>query len=246
MAKIAVQLYTVREALKGDYEGVIRQIAAMGYDGVEPAGMYGAGPREARALFDSLGLAVPSAHLGLLDDAAGRAQALDNAAILGCQYAVVPFIPAEQFATVDLVIEQCNRLNAALPDVKAHGMQLLYHNHWWEFTVKPELGGRTAIDVMKEHLDPAIGFEVDTYWAQHAGLDPAAVVAQLGDRAPLLHMKDGHPGTDQAMLAVGDGVVDFKAIVSASTAGWWISELDRHDGDMLTAIRRSAAYLKTL
>ncbi|MBL8131062.1 MAG: TIM barrel protein [Anaerolineae bacterium] len=246
MAKIAVQLYTVREALQSDYDGVIRQIAAMGYDGVEAAGMYGAGAKQARALYDSLGLSAPSAHLRLIDDAASRAQALDDAAALGCAFAVVPYIPPEQFASVEQVAGHCDRLNAALPDVQARGMRLLYHNHWWEFTASPALDGRTPFDLMLERLDPAVGFEIDTYWVQHAGVDPAAVIAGLGERAPLLHMKDGHPGTDQAMLAVGDGAMHFQPIIAASRAEWWIAELDRHDGDMLTAVRRSAAYLKSL
>ncbi|GAF97465.1 unnamed protein product, partial [marine sediment metagenome] len=38
---IAVQLYSVREAAAGDLIGVLEQIAAIGYAGVEPAGLHG-------------------------------------------------------------------------------------------------------------------------------------------------------------------------------------------------------------
>lgn len=245
MAKIAVQLYSVREELKLDFEGVIRQIAAMGYDGVETARMYGEGAKQARALFDSLGLQVPCGHFGLLDPEE-RAQSLDDAAVLGCKYVAVPFIPPDQFASVDQILGHCDQINAALVNVKARGMGLLYHNHAWEFTAKPELGMRTPFEIMRDHLDPSIGFEIDTYWVQHAGVNPEVIIAQLGDRAPVVHMKDGHPGTDQAMYAVGDGVMDFPAITRAAKAGWWVTELDRHDGDMLTAVQRSVTYLKSL
>lgn len=246
MAKIAVQLYTVREALGADYEGVIRQIAGMGYDGVEPAGMYGASAQSAAELFQSLGLEVPSAHMRLIDDADTRARSLDDAATLGCKYVIVPFIPPDQFGTVEQVEAHCERLNNALTAVDAYSMKLLYHNHWWEFTATEALGHRTPFDIFLEQLDPRIGFEIDTYWVQHAGVNVSAIVSQLGDRCPVIHVKDGYPGTDKAMVGVGDGVMDFPAILSASKAEWWIAELDRCDGDMLDAVQRSAAYLKTL
>ena len=64
-APIALQLYTVREAIQGDYEGVVRRVAEMGYLGVEPAGFPGTTPEDAGKLFRELGLAVPSAHAPL-------------------------------------------------------------------------------------------------------------------------------------------------------------------------------------
>jgi sugar phosphate isomerase/epimerase len=246
MPQVAVQLYTVRDALAADYEGVIRQIAGMGYDGVEMAGMYGAGVNEARALCDSLGLQVPSAHLRLIDDAESRTASLDDAATLGARYAVVPYIPPNQFGSVEQVLGHCERINAALPDVTARGMRLLYHNHAWEFEASAALDGRTPMAIMLENLDEAVGFEVDVFWAAHAGVDPVEVVRSLGDRAPLLHMKDGVPGDDSTMLAAGDGKVDLQAIAGIARADWLICELDRHDGDMLQAVAKSAAYLKTL
>ncbi len=77
--------------------------------------------------------------------------------------------------------------------------------------------GRLAHDLMREFLDPAIVFEVDTYWVKTAGQDPAAVVRDLGARAPLLHLKDGPAvNTTDPMVAVGSGSLDFPAIVRAS------------------------------
>jgi sugar phosphate isomerase/epimerase len=246
LAEISVQLYSVRRQLAEDYDGVIRRIATMGYDAVETAGMYGAGAAQARALFDSVGLRVSSCHLPLLGSADERAQALDDALALGARYAVVPYIPPDQFGSVEQVIGHCTRINDALTDVEARGMTLLYHNHAWEFTTSAALDDRTPMAIMLDHLDPRVGFEIDVYWAQHAGVNPAGVVASLGDRAPLLHMKDGKPGTSQPMLAAGDGDVDLAAVARAGSAAWWIAELDEHDGDMLLALERSAAYLKSL
>lgn len=247
MAKVGIQLYTVRDALSADFEGVIRRIAAMGYDGVEPAGNYGTGVHDAKALFDSLNLEVPSAHMGaLIADAEARSKALDDALVLGAQYVVVPFIPPDQFESPEQIVGHCHRINEAAKDAAARGLKLVYHNHAWEFTSKEALGYQTPFDLMLKHLDPSVGFELDTYWAQHAGVNPEVVVADYNDRIPLIHVKDGHPGTDQAMLAAGDGSMDFPSILNKAKANWWIVELDRHDGDMMDAVARSMEYMKTL
>ena len=59
---IALQLYTLRDALAIDFATTIRRVAAMGYAGVEPAGFAGSTPQAAAQLFQELGLTVCAAH----------------------------------------------------------------------------------------------------------------------------------------------------------------------------------------
>jgi sugar phosphate isomerase/epimerase len=60
---IALQLYTVRDVItKKDYESVVRQVAQIGYAGVETAGFPGTTPQAAGKLFKELGLLVSSIH----------------------------------------------------------------------------------------------------------------------------------------------------------------------------------------
>jgi sugar phosphate isomerase/epimerase len=109
--------------------------------------------------------------------------------------------------------------------------------------------GALPYQVLLAELDPAIFFELDTYWAQVAGRDPAAVLAELGSRAPLIHIKDGPATAAQSkpMVALGDGAVDIPAIVRAAAhAEWLVVELDEVAGDMDTAIERSFRYLSQL
>ena len=75
---------------------------------------------------------------------------------------------------------------------------------------------------------------------------PPAIVAKAGKRAPLLHIKDGPGDKEKAMTAVGDGIVDFPAIVKAAAGNeeWLIVEMDRCDSDLMTAVQRSFEYLK--
>ncbi len=240
---IGVQLYSVREALAQDFEGVIRKIAAFGYQGVEPAGFPGTTPQAAADLFKSLGLQVPSAH-SPLPVGEKRDEVLATMRILGCKYLVCAYQPAEEYQSVESTIAVCKRLNEANTIARDNGLTLLYHNHWWEYQ---PLGSTYPYKVMLEHLEPTIGFEVDTYWVKTGGLDPVAVINELGARVPLLHIKDGPGATDQPMLAVGEGAMDFPPILAAgSAAEWLIVELDRCATDMLTAVEMSYRNLEAL
>jgi len=239
-APIAIQLYTVRDALKQDFTGVIRQIADIGYVGVETAGFPGTTPREAKRLFNDLGLAVPSAHLPMPVGADAQ-QALETAEVLDCSY-VVSGLGADQFATRDAIQRACALFNQAHTTATAAGFKFAIHNHWWEFE---NVDGRFVYQVMLEELDPAVLFELDVYWIQTAGVDPQSVVAELGSRAPLLHIKDGPAVQDAPMVAVGSGVLDISTIIAAGQASteWLIVELDRCATDMVTAVTQSYQYL---
>jgi sugar phosphate isomerase/epimerase len=116
------------------------------------------------------------------------------------------------------------------------------HNHWWEFL---RLGDRYVYQVMLERLEPAIFFEIDIYWVQTAGLDPAQVVREFGPRAPLLHIKDGPAVQGEPQVAVGKGALDVPDIVRAAgdAAEWLVVELDDCATDMLEAAEKSIRYL---
>ena len=46
---VAAQVYSVREQAEADFGGTMQQLADMGYDGVELAGLYGKSAGEIRA-----------------------------------------------------------------------------------------------------------------------------------------------------------------------------------------------------
>ena len=139
----------------------------------------------------------------------------------------------------------CERLNAASVVCQAHGLTLAYHNHWWEFQVLPQTG-RPAYDLLLSGLDPAVVLEIDTYWVQTAGHDPATLIQSLGSRAPLLHIKDGPADEPPSpMVAAGRGAMDIQALIGASggNAAWAILEMDRCATDVMEAVAQSYVYL---
>jgi sugar phosphate isomerase/epimerase len=238
---IALQLYTVRKALAEDFTGVVRRIADIGYAGVEPIlDLPGTTLPEAARLFEELDLRVCSGHAPLpLGENVNRV--LDYCATMGIQR-VFPSTDRRKFGSLDEVRQVCDQFNAGQAVAVEHGITVGVHNHWWEFQ---EVDGRTAFEVMLEYLDPAILFQIDTYWVQTAGFDPAEIVKGIGARAPLLHIKDGPAVKGVPMVAVGDGVMDFHAIIQAAGehAEWLVVELDDCATDMMTAVAESFDYL---
>jgi sugar phosphate isomerase/epimerase len=238
---IGLQLYTVREALKADYEGTIRKIASIGYDGVETAGEYNGSPAVAKALFDELGLRVSSAHGGL--DKTPE-QIVELMGTLGADTYVVAYAGPDNFASVEALQSFCNQLNTLDAALRPQGIKLAYHNH--DHELKPLPDGTLPFVRMVDFLNPTVLFEVDTYWVQVGGANVVSVLNSFGDRAPLVHIKDGPGVRGPAPTAVGDGVMDFPPILAASNADWFIVELDFCDTDMIEAVEKSYTTLKNM
>jgi sugar phosphate isomerase/epimerase len=239
-APIALQLYTLRDSLARDFEGVVRKVAELGYEGVETAGFNGTTPQSAANLFHDLGLQVCSAH-GALPLGDRQNEVLDLISLLNCRNLVCAYFPAEEFETRDRIKRVCDQLNQADEVARANGLTFFYHNHWWEY--RHRIDNRPAYQIMLEHLSPTVRLEIDTYWVKTGGKDPAAILRELGTRASLLHIKDGSTDESQPMVAVGEGIMDWPSVMAESKAEWLIVELDRCATDMMEAVGKSYEYL---
>ncbi|HEX2619701.1 MAG TPA: sugar phosphate isomerase/epimerase [Phototrophicaceae bacterium] len=236
-APIAVQLYTLRDALQNDLPGVLKRLAQIGFIGVEPYS--GMDHTQTAQLCRDLGLTVTSAHLPA-PAGENETATLKAAELYGIKRIIVPWQPQEYFKSMDGILHVCKLLNEANKVAHAHGLELGYHNHWGEVAI---VDGRPAYQIMIDNLDADIFFEVDTYWVKTGGLDPVEVVKGLGKRAPLLHIKDGPAVMNEPMVAAGDGTLDIPGIVAAGSADWLVVELDNCATDMMTAVEKSYQYL---
>lgn len=239
-APVALQMYTLREAAAQDYEGTVRKVADIGYAGVEPAGFPGTTPEAAARLFSDLGLEVCSAHLPIpVGDK--QQESLETAGALGIKR-LVAGLGRDQFGSKDQIKSSCDRFNEAADICRSNGLTFGIHNHWWEYL---EVDGDFVYKHMLQHLDNDIFFQIDAYWVQTAGPDPAGVIAELGSRVPLVHLKDGPCTREADMQALGEGITDFDSLVEAGgdDVEWWIVELDRCATDMMEAVVKSYAFL---
>lgn len=242
-APIALQLYTLRVEIEElGLEMILKSLAEIGYVGVELFNQVDLA--QASALCEELGLAIPAIHYVPPPIGEDRQIVMADVALTPAETLIVPWLsPQVYYQSVDGVEQAIDILNESYVAAERAGLRLAYHNHDFEFNT---VGRYNAFDTLLANIHPNILFELDVYWAQVGGKDPAALVKQLGERAPLLHIKDGPAtGTEAPMVAVGQGAVDIPAVIEAGAehTEWLIVELDECATDMLTAVRESYNYL---
>ncbi|MXW63606.1 MAG: sugar phosphate isomerase/epimerase [Bacteroidetes bacterium SB0662_bin_6] len=245
LPRIGFQLYTVRDAIEVDAAGALGRVAEMGYTAVEtgfwPEGMTVA---QAGQLLKDTGLSVFAVHVEIPTEE-HQAAVLEAAEVYDCDLMVWHGWPEdERYQTMDGIKELADIYNEAYAFCQANGLQFGLHNHWWEF--EPIEDGVLPFYEIRPLIDPGIFFEIDTYWALVAGLDPAEVVRDFGAHAPLLHIKDATVlSTEGPMVAAGSGLQDFPAIAEAGKGHieWMIVEMDDCETDMFEAAAQSFAYL---
>ena len=262
---IALQVYTVRDTAEQDFVGTMRAVKEMGYDGVELAGTYGMTAVEVKKILDEIGLKLVSAHVGLdlmEDDAV-----LDDYAAAGLKYIAIPWLTGPK--TEEELNATMERIRNAGERCKARGMQMLYHNHDFEFE---KINGEYILDTYYAQI-PAdlLQTELDVCWVNVGGEKPAPYIRKYTGRAPVVHLKDfagqksenmygliGAGGSEKKEDAsgkfefrpVGYGLQDVPSIVAAAEdagAEWLVVEQD--DPGMgrtrLQCAEMSIRYLKS-
>jgi sugar phosphate isomerase/epimerase len=213
-------LYTVRDAMK-DARATLEKVAQAGYVNVESAGyengkFYNLSPADFKSLLGEMKLKPISAHQSSVTFENVDQQIADLKAA-GFQYFVVPIPPMGLFGhdggkmtmkggaknlaqILDKLGEKC----------EAAGLQLLYHNHDFEFVKDAE--GIVPIDYLLENCNPKyVNFQMDLYWVTKAGADPVAYFKRYPGRFKIWHVKDMD---DQGRFApVGNGKIDFKRVL---------------------------------
>ena len=265
---VAVQVYSVRGDASENLRLTLEKIKAMGYDGVEFAGLYGNAPEDIKKMCEEIGLVPISAHVPYKDMVADPEGVLSMYETIGCKFVAIPYLAEEDRPGTEnfpKVIENAKMLGKV---AKEKGMQLLYHNHDFEFM---KLDGKYALDILYEEVcADLLKTELDTCWVKVGGEDPAAYVRKYSGRAPVVHLKDfyGEKSVDMYELIgidkkaptrpanfefrpVGSGMQNFPEILKAAEdagAEWVVVEQDKPSMGLsaLESIAKSREYLKTL
>jgi sugar phosphate isomerase/epimerase len=240
---LGVMMYTVLREARADLEGTLARLAEIGYRGVETYGLVEQfGPARVRTAIAAAGLTLTSAHTPF--PAGERAEAiLDENEELGAGV-LVWSMEREEFGSPALIHRGAERVNEAAGRAAARGMTIAYHNHFAEFA--QFFSERQAYDLLLDELDDRVVVELDAYWARMGGADPAEVLARLGDRVRLLHVKDGPAVsyTEDVMVPIGEGPTDWARVLrTPSGVRWHLVELERLDVDVFYALERSYSHL---
>ncbi len=245
--QVALQMYTVRDRTAEDFVGTLRQVAEIGYRAVELAGYGGLSVAALQQALTDNQLRVMAAHIPY-GQFVERAEAIcDELKQLGADFAVVPSLPQEYRTDEALLKEAAANFNRWGAVAQAAGLRFAYHNHAFEFA--PLAGGGTPYELLLAETDPAlVKMEVDLFWAQYGGADPVELTKRLGERAPLLHVKDMGAGEERPDTPVGTGILPWPELLAAGVAAgaeWYIVEQD-HPNDSLEDVATSLRNLEQM
>jgi sugar phosphate isomerase/epimerase len=246
---IAAELYTLREHLRepSAIAASLQRVREVGYDGVELAGLGPMEPLELASQLRQAGLVACSAHIRwerLRDESDA---AIEDCRIWGCSHAVVPLLPTAYRDAAGYA-----RFGAEANDVAATlreaGIRLSYHNHSFELE---RFGRESGLQILYRSSDPAlVNAQIDTYWIQYGGGNPASWIRRLHGRVPLVHLKDMDVSEGQPVMAeVGEGNLDWEDVLAAcreAEVRWLIVEQDecrRDQFESLAISRRNLAAL---
>ncbi|MEQ8313274.1 MAG: sugar phosphate isomerase/epimerase [Gammaproteobacteria bacterium] len=223
--RIGIQLYSLRQEMAADFEGTLEQLAEIGFTEMEFAGYHGRSPAEVRRILDGFGLTSPAAHVSLDAIRQDLDREIEIAATIGQQYIVVPSLPGDE-RSLDDYQRHAETLNSAGEKAKASGITMGYHNHDFEFEIQE--GGRIGYDILTSQTDPElVVFEMDLYWAEHAGYDPKFYFLKYPGRYPMLHVKDRSYAGE--MVDVGRGYINFTELFSYAIKGGFQHYFVEHD-----------------
>lgn len=247
--QLSVQLWSIKDDVAADFEGTLKKLKAMGFQGVEFAGNFGAyanDPKGLKAFMDKVGLKASGAHVPFaklspenFDATVAFYKAID------CKYLIIP-MDMRAF-TPEGAKEVAADLEAIQKKLNEHGMHTGYHNH------KPEmLGemGKTPWDVIGKGTQQAVILQQDVGWTEVAGKNPVDFVKAYPGRTITTHYKAAAPDKDSKENPIlGQDTTDWKALIEANkTVGgtlWFVVEQEVYPEGM-TPLQSVEASLKGL
>jgi sugar phosphate isomerase/epimerase len=257
--KIGLQLYTVRDLMKQDFDGTLAKVAATGYKEVEFAGYFDRSPKDVRAAVDRHGLTAPSAHIEYKNLGEKFPEVIEAAKVVGHEYLVNPWIDENIRKQPDGWKQAAETFNRAGEACKKAGIQFAYHNHWFEFL---PVNGKLPYDLLLTDCDPnLVKMELDLCWITVGGQDPLKYFDRYPGRFPLVHVKDvkrvplvtaggaqDFGSSMKDMTEVGSGIIDWKKIFAQSDKAGIKHYFVEHDNPKkpLESIKKSYDYLARL
>lgn len=265
---LGVQLYTLRNVLPGRAEESLQRLAEIGYEEVE---ILSQGIDRILPILKRHNLRAPSGHFPA-PMVTGNWQAwpmeppdspedawkhaVESAAEAGLKFMVIAYLMPSERGGPDFYRRFADQMNAAGAAAKEAGLQLCYHNHAFEFDPTQEVA---PFEILLERFDSTlVKWELDVFWCQIAGQDPAQMIEDLTGDVPLLHLKDLRPDSPvsytetvppEAFTEVGAGAIDFAQVLRAARKAGvlhYFVEQDHTQGDPLDSLHQSYRNLRAV
>lgn len=236
---IGLQLFSVRDFMDKDPVGTLREVAKMGYDGVETCGLGGLSPEDFKKVCDEVGLKIMSAHGGYDFIVTNIKETVDTYKYLGAKYIVMAYSSVDTWPGHENHEKHNAALKAAAEYARENGIQVLYHNHEGELGA---YGGSTYLDNIIGDCGGVLMYEPDLCWVRIGGKCPVDFIKERAGKCPVIHIKDYYcskdyvadptsPGRPESFAhrPIGYGRQDWPAIIDTANetgAEWLVVEQD--------------------
>lgn len=227
---MGIQLYSVRDDMKKDPLGTLKQLAGMGYKNVEHASyvnrkFYGYSASEFKKILGDLGLNMPSGHtvMGKQHWDASKKDFTDewkwtveDAAVLGQKFVISPWLDESLRKNYDDMKRYMEVFNKSGELCKKSGMKFGYHNHDFEFSQK--LNDVMVYDIILQNTDPAlVAQQLDIGNMYNGGAKALDIMQKYPGRFESMHVKDEikASGGDEKYesTVLGKGIVPVKEVI---------------------------------
>jgi sugar phosphate isomerase/epimerase len=218
---IGFQTYPIAKAFAQDVDGVLAQMAKIGYQDAEMCS-----PPSYKALYEPLlkmpgkelaqhfrkaGITCHSCHFGFAELKQNAAERIEWAKGLGLKQMVISSwgtaIP--KGGTMDDWRRAADETNKIGEQTRKAGLPLGYHNHGMEVA---KIDGVLIYDELMKRLDPKlVRMQCQVANVVGAGLDPVAFLKKYPGRFISLHLAD--------KPSVGKGTIDWKSVFAAAKVG---------------------------
>ena len=251
--KVASNSYTVRQKLvsEEEIENTFTKIGKIGYQAVE-LDLEGILPTidvsRLKEILQQANIRPFSAHEDYEFLEAGLDRVISNCKDLGIEYVVIPNLPRERFCKDARGFrEGAKNMVEFADELSKKGLKFAYHNHAKEFE---RYDGKIAMDILYDEPGPKYLVQIDIYWVQYGGGDPAEWISRYRGRVPFIHAKDYCIVDGKPMYAeVGEGNLNWPSILKAcKDAGvqWYVVEQDECLRDSIDCLKTSKENLEKM
>jgi sugar phosphate isomerase/epimerase len=251
-AQVGVQLYTLRDRFttREDIVQTLSKVRDIGYKSVQfyriPIDI-----SEMRDILQEFGLSVCGVDVPVTRLEHEFDQVLKEMELLDCRYITYSYGGDWSKGYLNGLEDYIKAISGIGERLRPTPFKFAYHNHSFEFV---GYKGRAALEYFYDQTEHAgILAEIDTYWVQHGGGDPADWISRYKGRVPIIHLKDlaieqVEGKVTQVFAEVGQGNMNWDSILQAASDAeveWLVVEQDFCSKDPFDSVKESYDYIIT-
>lgn len=254
---LALQTWTVLDALHTHREQTLSNIRELGIKYLELAGNAGMSPIDFAKLcrrqeFDIIGVHQPPLTSAGVDDLV--AETIAHCKAYNCSFATVMLDAAYAEAEGEIrqkeYLKYASIASQAGKKLSEHQITLCYHCYPYDLEpIEGSAGVKSGLDILLENADPEnLMFELDVHFIHRAKVSSEGIFQKCGRRCRIVHVNDvTECGQDGRSAVLGEGQVDWGQVLEYvrkyCAVEWFV--LEHTCSDPIEWIKRSREYWRT-